>query len=115
MTGVQTCALPISYDPVLDRIVGWAGGHTLYVIDTTKTTDPVSPTMSCKALTNYPGGPAQTPPVPAQPAGVLTGAQYNGTFGRFRYFPGLDVFAVVNDWQQNAFTFRMPNPLPAGY
>ena len=31
----------------------------------------------------------------------------NGTFGRFRYFPDLDVFAIVNDPQANAYTLRL--------
>jgi hypothetical protein len=111
-TSLQDLNSPgLAYDPVVDRVIGWAGGHTVYVIDTTQTVS--NSALACKALTTYPGGPPQTPMVPAQTA--LTGAQYNGTFGRFRYFPALDIFAVVNDWQQNAFTFRMPTPLPPGY
>jgi len=111
-TSLQDLNSPgLAYDSVADRVIGWAGGNTIYVIDTTQAL--TSTTMSCKVLTTYPGGPPQTPLVPAQPS--PTGAQYNGTFGRFRYFPALDVFAVVNDAHQNAFTFRMPNPLPPGY
>ncbi len=34
-------------------------------------------------------------------------AQPNGTNGRFAYFPALNLFAVVNDWQQNAYTLRL--------
>ena len=86
----------LAYDSVADRVVGWAGGNNIYVIDTTQAVS--AGTLTCHALTTSPGGP------PAQ--------QTNGTFGRFRYFAALDLFAVVNDWQQNAFTFRPANPLP---
>jgi len=78
----------LAYDPVQDKIVGWSGGNTVYLFDST--------TLTCTAVT-YPGGP------PAQ--------QTNGTYGRWRYFPNLDVFALVNDWKQNAFTLRL-TPAP---
>jgi hypothetical protein len=74
----------LAYDPVQDRIVGWAGGDSVYLFD------PGS--KSCTTVT-YAGGPG------AQNA--------NGTMGRFRYFSSLRVFAVVNDWKQNAFTLRL--------
>jgi len=38
--------------------------------------------------------------------------QPNGTYGRFDYFPGLGVFALVNDWQQNAYVLRLTNGTP---
>jgi hypothetical protein len=73
-----------AYDPVQDKMVGWAGGDDVYVFD--------AATKTCTTVT-YGGGP---------------GAQnMNGTMGRFRYFPSLEVFAVVNDWDQNAFTLRL--------
>jgi hypothetical protein len=74
----------LAYDPVQDRLVGWAGGDTIYLLN-----------LDAKACTtvSYGGGP---------------GAQNsNGTFGRFRNFPALKVFAVVNDWQANAYTLRL--------
>jgi hypothetical protein len=74
----------LAYDPVQDRLVGWAGGDTIYLFN-----------LDAKACTtvSYGGGP---------------GAQNsNGTFGRFRSFPALKVFAVVNDWQANAYTLRL--------
>jgi Big-like domain-containing protein/fibronectin type III domain protein len=74
----------LAYDPTQGKIVGWAGGNTVYVFD--------AGTKSCVAQT-FPNGP------PAQ--------QTDGTFGRFRYFPALGVFGLVNDWQQNAFTLRL--------
>ena len=74
----------LAWDPVQKRIVGWAGGDTVYVFD--------SEARSCTAVT-HPNGPGDPPEA--------------GTHGRFRYFPDQGVFAVVNDWQQNAFTLRL--------
>jgi hypothetical protein len=74
----------LAYDPERKLIVGWAGGDTVYFLN--------SDTRACSSET-YPGGPG-----PAQP---------NGTFGRFRYFPGLGVFALLNDWKENAFLLRL--------
>jgi len=73
-----------AYDPVQDRIVGWSGGNTVYIYD--------EDTDSCTSVT-YPNGPAAQQPL--------------GTYGRFRYFPALNVFALVNDASQNAFTLRL--------
>lgn len=86
----------LAYDPVQDKIVGWPGGNTAYIIDTSQTTS-TTPTLTCSTVT-FSGGPPASQP--------------NGTFGRFRYFPGLNIFALVNDWQQNAFILRMTPPGP---
>ena len=81
----------VAYDPVLDRIVGWVGGNTVYIFN--------PDTKSC--TTNLPAngpGPQQT----------------NGTHGRFRYFPGIDAFVVVNDANQNAYVLKLSSaPGPA--
>jgi hypothetical protein len=74
----------LAYDPERKLIVGWAGGDTVYLFH--PDTHTCSPQI-------YPGGPGL--------------AQPNGTFGRFRYFPELGVFALVNDWKQNAFLLRL--------
>ena len=68
----------------LDRLVGWAGGDTVYVFD---------PDAKACTTVSYGGGPGEQ--------------NANGTFGRFRYFPDLDVFAIVNDPQKNAYTLRL--------
>jgi len=73
-----------AYDPIQDRIVIWAGGDTVYLFDVDK--------KSCKSV-RFPNGPGE--------------AQRNGTHGRFRYFSGLGVFALVNDAKQNAFVLRL--------
>ncbi len=83
--GLRNAYLPgIAYSPSLDRIVGWAGGSSVYIFD--------PDTKSCvlRIFTDGPGA-----------------QQVNGTNGRFRYFPDLDVFALVNDWQQDAFLLRL--------
>ncbi len=77
----------LAYDPVQDRIVGWAGGDTVYLFN--------PDTRTCTPVT-FPGGPGA--------------ANSLGTYGRWRYFPGLGVFALVNDAEQDAFTLRMTPP-----
>jgi hypothetical protein len=77
----------LTYDPVQDRLVGWAGGDDVYLFD--------ADAKSCTKAT-FPGGPGPRGPATNQ-----------GTFGRFRYFPKLGVFVVVFDWQSNAFSLRM--------
>jgi hypothetical protein len=74
----------VAYDSEQKKIVAWIGGDTVYVFD--------SSSKTCSAVT-YPGGPGN--------------AQPNGTLGRFRYFPGLGVFALVNDWKQDAYILRV--------
>ena len=36
-----------------------------------------------------------------------TGQQCEGTYGRFRYFPSLGVFILVNDISENAYSLRL--------
>jgi hypothetical protein len=74
----------LAYDSVQKLIVGWVGGNSVITFN--------PDTKTCSTVT-YPNGPAA--------------AQANGTNGRFRYFPSLGVFALANDWQQNAFTLRL--------
>lgn len=71
------------YDSSQGRMVGWAGGDTVYVYDVE------ADTCSSKSFPNGPGA-----------------AQRNGTFGRFRYFPALREFALMNDWKQDAYVLR---------
>jgi hypothetical protein len=74
----------LAYDPGRKEIVGWSGGDSVYLFQ--------PDTRACSQET-YPGGPGASQP--------------NGTFGRFRYFSRLGVFALVNDWKQNAFLLRV--------
>ncbi len=74
----------LAYETELKVIVGWPGGDTVYLFH--------PETRTCSPET-FPGGPGA--------------AQSNGTFGRFRYFPALGVFVLVNNWKQNAFLLRL--------
>jgi hypothetical protein len=74
----------LAYDAERREIVGWAGGDSVYLFQ--------PETLTCSKET-YPGGPGA--------------AQPNGTFGRFQYFSRMGVFALVNDWKQNAFLLRL--------
>jgi hypothetical protein len=68
---------------VIDRIVAWTGGNSVIVFN--------PDTKSCTTVT------ANNGPGAAQP---------NGTFGRWRYFPGLDAFVVIDDAGAPGFAFR---------
>ncbi len=79
----------LAYDPVQDRIIGWANESGK--VGTVYTFNPDTRSCTAQAIS---GGPAFQ-------------AETRGVFGRFRYFPGLNVFAVVNEWRQNAFLLHM--------
>jgi hypothetical protein len=74
----------LAYEPSMKKFVAWGGGDTVYALD--------PDARSCTPLTDG-GGP-----------GPQVG---NGTHGRWRYFPALGVFALVNQWDQDAFLFRL--------
>jgi hypothetical protein len=77
----------LAYDPVQRLVVAWAGGDSVIEFDPGK--------MSCTEK-SFSGGPGRS--------------QEEGTGGRFRYFPSLGIFVVVNDWRQNAFYLRLSSP-----
>jgi len=87
----------IAFDAIANDFVGWPNqGDSVYIM----TPDTVNKRLTCQKqiLANGPPNSAQT----------ATGANSsNGTFGRFRYFPGLDVFVVVNDWNIPAYVLRL--------
>ena len=74
----------MAYDSTQKLIVLWQGGDTVYQYN--------PDTNSCTSVT-YSGGPGAT--------------AANGTYGRFRYFPALGVFALVNRYNQNAYLLRL--------
>lgn len=78
----------LTYDPVLDRIVAWNGGDTVYLLnlDTNQWT-PVS----------APGAPT---------------AMANGTYKRWSYVPALGAIIVVNSISSNAYLFRLGDSIP---
>lgn len=73
----------MEYDPVQDRIVGWNGGNTVYLLN--------PDTFSCSTVTTT-GGPAATG---------------TGTFGRFRYSPKSKAFAVCGRVDADCYLLRM--------
>lgn len=75
----------LAYDPVQKKIVAWIGGSSVILFDSTA--------LTCTTVSTYTGGPGA--------------AQANGTSGRWRYFPALGVFALVNASNQNAWVLRM--------
>jgi hypothetical protein len=74
----------LAFDNERNVVVGWAGGDSVYIFDLK--------TKSCTAQ-SFHGGPGEQQP--------------NGTNGRFAYFPGLRAFVLVNDWNQDAYLFRL--------
>ena len=74
----------VDYDTISGTIVMWSGGNSAMVYNPA--------TNSCTTQT-YSGGPTTT--------------GQNGTFGRFRFFPALGVFAVCNSLTANCYTLRL--------
>jgi len=71
----------LEYDPVRDRIVGWAGG-AVYALD---------PETKAWTVTDAPGAPPSTP---------------YGIYGRWRYVPTLDAFIVVTASNGNVHFYK---------
>jgi hypothetical protein len=87
----------ITFDSVANDFVGWPNqGNSVYVM----TPDTVNQRLTCQKLT-FPNG----PPNSAHATGGANTS--NGTFGRFRYFPGPDVFVLINDFNIPAYVLRL--------
>lgn len=86
----------ITYDTVANTFVGWPNeGNSIYIM----TPDVANERLTCQKLT-FAGG----PPNASHRASPNT---TNGTFGRFRYFPALDAFVLMNDPYQPAYVLRL--------
>jgi hypothetical protein len=87
----------IAFDSKANGFVGWPNqGNSVYIM----TPDPVNQRLTCQKQT-FTGAPPNS-------AHTTAGANSsNGTFGRFRYFPGPDVFVLVNDWNISAYVLRL--------
>jgi hypothetical protein len=89
----------IAFDSVANDFVGWPNqGDSVYIM----TPDTVNQRLTCQKLTF-----ANGPPNSAHRSLPNT---TNGTFGRFQYFPGPDVFVVVNDGDIPAYILRLRTP-----
>jgi uncharacterized protein YjdB len=87
----------ITFDSVANDFVGWPNqGNSVYIM----TPDPANHRLTCQKLT-FTGGP------PNSADSNDTPNTSNGTFGRFRYFPALDAFVLVNDWNVPAYILRL--------
>jgi hypothetical protein len=74
----------LAYEPARKAVVAWTGGSSVILFDASQ--------MSCQEET-YSNGPGP--------------AHETGTSGRFRYFPALGLFALVYDWQKDAYVLRL--------
>lgn len=83
----------LAYDPVSDRIVGWSDGP-VWVLD-----------PDSRAWTRYDVDGAPTPSI-------------NGTYGRWRYVPGVNAFVLVTDVDADVHFFKLTDggvlPPPSG-
>ena len=87
----------ITFDSVADDFVGWPNqGNSVYIM----TPDPVTKRLTCQKQM-FADGP------PNSSHANDTANTSHGTFGRFQYFPGLDVFVLVNDWNIPAYILRL--------
>jgi hypothetical protein len=76
----------VAYDPVTDRLVGWAGGRDVYSLD-----------LSTLKWTR---GPLGSGPGPGR-------APHTGTFGRWQYVPSKNLFIGVNSIDENVWLYRL--------
>ena len=74
----------LEYDPSTHRIVAWIGGRDVYVLD-----------LETRVWTRQ-SGVGTDPGIP----------NINGTFGRFRYVPDLNVYVLMNEVRRNVFAYR---------
>ncbi len=107
LSGVFSVYGGLAYDPVWKVIVAWPNfGGTVYLYNADATV-PVStpfgtvPARGCLQVGENVLGTVR------DSAHQGTAATTNGTFGRFRYFPGLDIFALCNDWNLNCSILRL--------
>jgi hypothetical protein len=86
-TGAESSNNPgVAFDPKTGKLVCWAGGSTVYMLD------PGTYAWTSRTTT----GVNTSPP----------SAAGHGTYGRWRYVPTLNVFVVVNSVDANVFVYR---------
>jgi hypothetical protein len=87
----------IVYDSVANDFVGWPNqGNGVYIM----TPDTANHRLTCQVLT-FANGPPNS-----SHANNTPNTSY-GTFGRFQYFPALDAFVLVNDWNIPPYILRL--------
>ncbi len=84
----------LAYDPVIEKVVAWAGGDTVYILDL----DTTPPTWTAESY------PVQAPKATEAPI-----AHVQGTYGRFEYAPAMKAFVLYNATNKNGYLFRWPD------
>ncbi|MCI0667930.1 MAG: hypothetical protein L0Y43_07730, partial [Methylococcaceae bacterium] len=82
-------------DPVIDKLVAWAGGTDVYTLDTTTWVWTQVPLAASNTV-------------------IPTAAQANGTYGRFRYIPSRNLYIAVNAVNQDVYFFKLSGALGTG-
>jgi hypothetical protein len=86
----------ITFDSVANDFVAWPNqGNSVYIL----TPDPENKRFTCQKQT-FPNGPPNS-------AHRNVPNSTNGTFGRFQYFPALDVFVLINDGNIPPYILRL--------
>jgi hypothetical protein len=103
----------LAWDSALGLMVGYPGGGDQIYLLNTGPKDVVTPlgtvpSHKCLdvAISTKPS-PVKGVDYPPDPEGAERGGNL-GIFGRFAYFPSLDVFVVVNNRYQDAWILRLP-------
>ncbi len=80
----------LAYDPAIKKIVGWAGGTTVYALNLS-TSQPTWQTINpSSSNTVIPTPPTQT-----------------GTYGRWQYVPSKNAFVLVNGTNQDVYFYKL--------
>jgi len=88
----------ITFDSVANDFVAWPNqGNSVYTL----TPDLNNHRLTCQKMTF-----AWRIAPNSSHANNLPNTTY-GTYGRFKYFPALDVFVLVNDWNVPAYILRL--------
>jgi len=101
----------LTWDSALGLMVGYpGGGNQIYLLNTgpKDVATPFGSVASHRCLDvpiSMKTSPVKGVDYPPDPEG--TGGDANGVFGRFAYFPSLDVFVLVNNRGQDAWILRL--------
>jgi chitodextrinase len=83
----------LAYDSALNRIVGWAGGTSVYSLDASTWTWTAHPAASTNVVT------------PTPPTRV-------GVFGRFAYVPSKNIYLLVNSVSEPVYAYKLSSGTP---
>lgn len=99
---INTSNPGIAFDSVANDFVAWPNqGNSIYIL----TPDVANQRLTCTKQT-FANGPPNSAHHSDEP-----NTSY-GTFGRLRYFPALDAFVLINDWNIPAYILRLRGTAP---